>query len=475
MNTDNNMNERYSFRIEGGETPQAPQYSQPNPPAQQYTQPAQPYPYYAQPAQPQMHDDRSIKKMIRRAIALSVALALLMGAGVGILLQHFVFGPKDRDAAAEEQPAIVEQQNEEKEPDRTTPDEPQTSQKPDTVTDSRPGTSVQNHQNTGNLLFTENSNREELSISDVVTQVENSVVAITVEVEGTAYYFNQPYSYTNEAKGSGVIVSADGYIVTNNHVVADATKVYVTLANGENYDAEVIGADELTDLGLIKIDASGLTAAQLGSSEDLRKGDTAIIIGNPLGYLDGSVSTGIISAMGRTLEFSDGTVLHNLIQTDAAVNPGNSGGGLFDARGSLVGIVCAKTASAEVEGLGFAIPVTTVRTVIQDLKDYGFVKGRPALGVNAMEVTNAYTAMYNHLPRLGVYVTGFISNEAAEGSELEIGDCIVSIDGVEVTTVAEILAALYPYHVGDSIEVVVVRNNEMVTVSTTLVEQDSNY
>ena len=201
----------------------------------------------------------------------------------------------------------------------------------------------------------------------------------------------------------------------------------------------------------------------------------AIIIGNPLGYLDGSVSSGIISATGRTLDFSDGTTLHNLIQTDAAVNPGNSGGGLFDSHGALVGIVCAKSSSTEVEGLGFAIPVSTVRTVVQDLVDYGYVTGRPALGINAMEVHDAYTAMLNQLPRLGVYVTGFISSEAENGSGLQIGDCIVSINGVEVTSSDEILAAIYSLEVGDTVEVVVYRNSEMVTVQTTLVEQDENY
>ena len=314
-----------------------------------------------------------------------------------------------------------------------------------------------------------------MPVEDVVALVENSVVAITVEIENTTTYMYRNYSYTSEAKGSGVIISPDGYIVTNNHVIADAKKVYVTLANGESYDATIIGADDFTDLGLIKIEATGLTAAQFGDSDAIRKGETAIIIGNPLGYLDGSVSTGVVSATGRTLDFSDGTTLHNLIQTDAAVNPGNSGGGLFDSTGALIGIVCAKTSSTEVEGLGFAIPVSTVGTVVQDLKDYGYVTGRPALGINAMEVQDAYTAMYNQLPRLGVYVTGFISSEAENGSELQIGDCIVSINGVEVSTTAEILAVIYPMEVGDVVDVIVYRNSELVTVQTTLVEQDENY
>lgn len=399
-------------------------------------------------------DRRYVKRLMTRVIAVSVVLALLLGSGVGILLNEFVFSENGHENVAQ------------------IPDNGTTS---NVNEDPSPSTVPSTNSNSSNLLYTESNNQNEMSIADVVAAVEDSVVAITVEIENNTTYMYQNYHYTSEAKGSGVIISSDGYIVTNNHVIEDATKVYVTLANGQSYDAKIIGSDETTDLGLIKIEATGLTAAQFGDSESIRKGDTAIIIGNPLGYLDGSVSAGIISATGRTLNFSDGSTLYNLIQTDAAVNPGNSGGALFDSYGALIGVVCAKTTSTEVEGLGFAIPVSTVRTVIQDLKDYGYVKGRPALGVNAMEVSDAYTAMYNKLPRLGVYVTGFINNDAAEGSELQIGDCIVSINGVEVTTTAEILAAIYPLKVGDTVDVVVYRDNEMVTVKTTLVEQDENY
>ena len=401
-------------------------------------------------------DHRYLKKMMTRVIAVSVALALLLGGGLGILLNEFVFSD---DGSA----------------DRAQVSEGGTDDTVNTDDDPAPSTTPDTNQNSSNLLYTESSNTNEMSISDVVAAVEDSVVAITVEIENTTTYMYSNYSYTSEAKGSGVIISPDGYIVTNNHVIEGATAVYVTLANGESYDATIIGSDDFTDLGLIKIEATGLTAAQFGNSDEIRKGDTAIIIGNPLGYLDGSVSSGIISATGRTLDFSDGTTLHNLIQTDAAVNPGNSGGGLFDSHGALVGIVCAKSSSTEVEGLGFAIPVSTVRTVVQDLVDYGYVTGRPALGINAMEVHDAYTAMLNQLPRLGVYVTGFISSEAENGSGLQIGDCIVSINGVEVTSSDEILAAIYSLEVGDTVEVVVYRNSEMVTVQTTLVEQDENY
>lgn len=442
MNHNYGENNRYTFQVEGIEEPQE---------THELTAT-----HVQEPSQAQGVDHKYLKKMMTRVIAVSVALALLLGGGLGILLNKFVFSENGHEDSAQ------------------LPEEG-SNNPANGDSDPLPSTTPNMDQNPSNLLYTDSSNRNVMSVSDVVASMENSVVAITVEIENTATYMYQNYSYTSEAKGSGVIISPDGYIVTNNHVISGATKVYVTLANGESYDATIIGSDDFTDLGLIKIEATGLTAAQFGNSESIRKGDTAIIIGNPLGYLDGSVSSGIISAMGRTLDFSDGTTLHNLIQTDAAVNPGNSGGGLFDSHGALIGIVCAKTSSTEVEGLGFAIPVSTVRTVIQDLRDYGYVKGRPALGINAMEVKDAYTAMYNQLPRLGVYVTSFIDNDAAEGSELKIGDCIVSINGVEVTTSAEILAAIYPLKVGDKVDVVVYRNNEMVTVKTTLIEQDENY
>ena len=441
MNSNYNNDNRYTFEVEGFDQTAQDRHELTNTRAQEPSAGV---------------DHRYLKKMMTRVIAVSVALALLLGGGLGILLNEFVFSD---DGSA----------------DRAQVSEGGTDDTVNTDDDPAPSTTPDTNQNSSNLLYTESSNTNEMSISDVVAAVEDSVVAITVEIENTTTYMYSNYSYTSEAKGSGVIISPDGYIVTNNHVIEGATAVYVTLANGESYDATIIGSDDFTDRGLIKIEATGLTAAQFGNSDEIRKGDTAIIIGNPLGYLDGSVSSGIISATGRTLDFSDGTTLHNLIQTDAAVNPGNSGGGLFDSHGALVGIVCAKSSSTEVEGLGFAIPVSTVRTVVQDLVDYGYVTGRPALGINAMEVHDAYTAMLNQLPRLGVYVTGFISSEAENGSGLQIGDCIVSINGVEVTSSDEILAAIYSLEVGDTVEVVVYRNSEMVTVQTTLVEQDENY
>jgi serine protease Do len=428
----NDNENRYSFHIESLEQQEEQRIAEPR------------------HTESQIVDRRYVKRMITKAIAITLALALVLGGGIGAVLNEFVFNPDDAPVAAA--------------PESESPTPSDTPTVPNNTSNSA-----------GNLLYTENTNTSSMSIPDVVANVEDSVVAITVEIENTATYMYQNYSYTSQAKGSGVIISADGYIITNNHVVAGASKVSVTLANGETYDAELIGSDDFTDLGLIKIDAKNLTVAQFGDSEGIRKGETAIIIGNPLGYLDGSVSVGVISAMGRTLTFDDGSTLTNLIQTDAAVNPGNSGGGMFDSRGALIGVVCAKSSSVEVEGLGFVIPVSTVRKVAQDIKDYGYVKGRPALGVNIQVVDNVYTAMANGLPRTGIYVTGFINSEAQAASELKIGDCIVGVNGVEVTTQRDILGAVFALNVGDKVEIQVLRSSELLTVSTTLIEQDASY
>jgi serine protease Do len=314
-----------------------------------------------------------------------------------------------------------------------------------------------------------------MSTDEVVEKVEASVVAIVINYRQTATYGFQTYYRDAQAAGSGVIVSQDGYIVTNNHVISGAETITVTLSDGTAYEAELIGTDETTDLALIKIEATGLQAADIGSSEELKRGQTAIIIGNPLGYLEGSVSSGVNSGLDRTLTFSDGTTIYHMIQTDASVNPGNSGGGLFNDRGQLVGIVSAKTSSTEIEGLGFAIPSEVFKDIINDLYTYGYVKGRPALGIATVSVTSPMEAMYYGLSRTGLYVQSFISSEVEANSELKIGDCIVAINGTEVSSNAEVLSLIAELEIGDTVEVGVYRDNEFITVKTTLIEQDENY
>lgn len=432
---DNNNENRYQFNIE------APQTQPESRPAAQ-----EPNPEY-----------RRIKKMIIRVAAVVCALSLLIGGGAGMLI-----GGALKSGNTADQPLLS--------------DGTETSKSDESDTDRAP-TSGANQQSDSadRLLYTSGGSANPLDVEDVVTLVENTVVAIVINYKETATYGFQTYYYDAQASGSGVIVSEDGYIVTNNHVIAGAETITVTLSDGTTYDAQLVAADDATDLALIKIEASGLQAAEIGSSADLAKGQTAVIIGNPLGYLDGSVSAGVISGLDRTLSFSDGTTLYHLIQTDASVNPGNSGGGLFNDRGQLVGIVTAKTSSTEVEGLGYAIPSDDFTGVINDLYTYGYVKGRPALGINTITVTNSMEAMYYGLSRTGIYVQSFVSKEAEEGSELRIGDCIVSINGFAVSNSSEILNILSEHEVGESVEIEVYRDGSLMKVSTTLVEQDANY
>ncbi|MCR5482109.1 MAG: trypsin-like peptidase domain-containing protein, partial [Clostridia bacterium] len=204
--------------------------------------------------------------------------------------------------------------------------------------------------------------KSDLSIQEVIALAANSVVEITTEQVVNDSWMQQ---YVSEGAGSGVIISADGYIVTNNHVISGASKISVKLKNGKTYDAEVVGADTQTDVAVIKINESKLTAAVFGDSDKLQVGDLAVAIGNPLGQLGGTATEGIISALDRTLTIEGRQM--TLLQTSASVNPGNSGGGLFNGKGQLIGMVVAKSAGSNVEGLGFAIPVNNVKTVANQL------------------------------------------------------------------------------------------------------------
>lgn len=397
-----------------------------------------------------------IKKMIIRAVAIGCAASLLIGGGIGVLIG----GSINKNTAQQSTADPNDSQENSNVFDNLIPDSGKNDEMPS---------------NADNLLYADNGSTKELSVEDVVAKAENSVVAIVINYKAEQTFGYQTFYYDAEASGSGVIVSEDGYIVTNNHVIAGAETITVTLADQTTHDAKLVAADDMTDLALIKIDAAGLPAAEIGSSANLVKGETAVIIGNPLGYLDGSVSAGVVSGLDRTLRFSDGTTLYHMIQTDASVNPGNSGGGLFNDRGQLIGIVTAKTSSTEVEGLGFAIPSDDFMEVINDLHAYGYVKGRPALGINTVTISSSMEAMYYGLPRTGVYVQGFLSSEVQASSELQIGDCIVSINGMAISNSSEILNILTEYNVGDTVEIEVYRSGELLTVKSTLIEQNADY
>ena len=314
-------------------------------------------------------------------------------------------------------------------------------------------------------IKTTKSEQTELSTSEIAELVSDSVVEITTEVVQTGAFSKQ---YISSGAGSGVIVAENGYIVTNNHVIDGASKINVTLKNGKAYDAKLVGTDSIIDIALLKIEESGLTAATFGDSDSLEVGDKAVVIGNPLGQLGGTVTDGIISALNRDVVIDDKTM--NLMQTNAAINPGNSGGGLFNGQGQLVGVVVAKSSGTEIEGLGFAIPVNDVEDVLEDLKNYGYVRGRVSLGMSLIDISNYATAMMYNVDETGCYVYTVEDGSNAQKAGFKSGDRITAVDSTQVSTVAEVEKAIKNYKVGDTVKFTVVRNNQTGTVSLELEE-----
>ncbi|MDO4565882.1 MAG: trypsin-like peptidase domain-containing protein, partial [Oscillospiraceae bacterium] len=294
------------------------------------------------------------------------------------------------------------------------------------------------------------------SLSDLVALTQDSVVEITTESVSTSSIFGQ---YVTEGAGSGVIVRSDGYIVTNNHVTSGARNIVVTLSDGSSYDATLVGSDSKTDLAVIKIDANNLTPAVMGESSEVSVGDRVIAIGNPLGSLGGTVTDGIISALDREIEVSGQSM--TLLQTSAAVNPGNSGGGLFNAYGELVGIVNAKPSSSSstttIEGLAFAIPVDTVKEVVSSIIETGYVTGRVVMGISVYEISTQQEAMQYNVNRYGVYIVSITEGGGADRAGLQVGDCIISINGNVVDTSSDITSVLDESGIGDTVEVQVIR------------------
>jgi serine protease Do len=317
------------------------------------------------------------------------------------------------------------------------------------------------------LLVDENGNAAEkpLSVEAIAALVENSVVEITTEAIVSGSFMQQ---YVSEGAGSGVIFTTDGYIVTNNHVIEGATNITVRLKNGDSYEAELVGADAKTDLAVIKIKASGLKPAAFGKSSALKVGETVVAVGNPLGKLGGTVTQGIISALDRQIDIDNTTM--SLLQTDTAINPGNSGGGLFNTSGQLIGVVNAKSAGEELEGLGFAIPIDTAKKVIEDLIDFGYVKGRPNVGIEYISIRDTMTAMMYNVNELGLYIYTMEEGSDAAAAGLQSGDLIVTVDGKEVGSAADANAIFDQKKIGDTVEVVVRRNRKDVTVTMTLTE-----
>ncbi|WP_419508818.1 S1C family serine protease [Candidatus Allofournierella excrementavium] len=306
------------------------------------------------------------------------------------------------------------------------------------------------------------------SLSDVASAVTPSVVVVTTEQIVTDNYFWGGQQVLSGA-GSGVILTTDGYIVTNYHVVEGAQQITVTLHDDSTYTATVVGSDQQSDIALLKIDATGLTPAVLGDSDSVQVGEVVIAVGNPMGTLGGTVTDGIVSALNRDISVEGNEM--TLMQTSAAISPGNSGGGLFNTNGELIGIVNAKYSDEDAEGLGFAIPVNTMKTVVQDLLENGYVTGRPALGITVITVGDVQTAMQYGVSSLGVYVNSVDEGSGAEAAGMKAGDRIVSIGTQLVESTDDVTNALKSYNVGDVVEVQVDRGRELITLQVTLGEK----
>ena len=309
----------------------------------------------------------------------------------------------------------------------------------------------------------------ELSTVDISKKVGPSVVGITSTINNVFSIFNT--STTSEGTGSGIIISSDGYIVTNNHVIEGASAVKVTLNTGTEYEAKVIGADSKTDLAVIKIKPSEtLTVAELGDSSQIQVGERAIAIGNPLGLeFFGSTTQGIISAINRKITVDNRTM--SVIQTDAAINEGNSGGALVNAYGHVIGINTVKIAASSVEGMGFAIPISEAKPILEDLIEHGYVKGRPVLGISARDVTRDMAARQGW--PVGVQVMATQVGSGAEIAALEQGDIIIKADGKEVKSFDDLTEIKDSHKPGDIMQLEVYKYQTGLTekVSVKLTEE----
>jgi len=331
------------------------------------------------------------------------------------------------------------------------------------TTEAAAGTSSGKHFSVSDAAtLPDSGDKVALSTTEIASKVGPATVSILAEL---SYGDINGMAQTAEASGSGFIISADGYIVTNNHVVDGATAVQVVVpGETDPIDAVVVGTDATTDIAVLKIDRTDLPFVTLGDSDSLQVGELAVAIGNPFGELAGSVTVGVISALDREININNST--YNLLQTDASINSGNSGGPLVNSYGEVVGITNAKV--SEGEGIGFAIPINDIKTVIEDLINNGFVTGRPVLGIGVVTVDQATADQYGW--PVGAYIRQVDKNSAAEKAGIKVGDIITSIDGTAITTTEQVIEIKNSHKVGDSLTITVSRNGSTMDITIVLQE-----
>lgn len=312
-------------------------------------------------------------------------------------------------------------------------------------------------------LETQQPTTDALSVPQIYDKVKDSVVGIIVTVTNGAQI--------GQGSGTGIILSEDGYIATNAHVVDGAASIKVVLTDESEYTAQLIGADTRTDLAVLKIDKTGLKPAEFGDSDKLVVGETVVAIGNPYGLeLAGTVTSGIVSALNRRIAIEN--VYMTLIQTDASINPGNSGGPLVNAYGQVIGITSSKIVTSGYEGIGFAIPITGATDIIEELIQYGYIKDRPYIGIQGSDLDATYAQMYN-IPQ-GIYVQYVDPESDAYSKGLKKGDIITAVNGVKISNMAELDEQKNNHSPGDTITLSVYRNTRTVDIKIILSESSGN-
>jgi len=331
--------------------------------------------------------------------------------------------------------------------------------------------SIPNANNTPNQTLVLNSTDIETSVTKAVEKVGPAVVTIVGTIPGQMTFFGQTGDQT--VSGSGFFISEQGYILTNNHVVEGTKEVNIVLSDGSEEKATLIGTDPYSDIAILKTDGKVPAVATLGNSELLKSGESVIAIGSPLGNFKNTVTVGVVSATGRSIDTGQGYQIEDLIQTDAAINQGNSGGPLVNLAGEVIGInnmiVRGSGSGAIAEGLGFAIPVNTAQAVATQILDHGYFS-RPFMGISYQAITPDIAAAYNLPVKWGAYVTKVTSGSPASNAGLQVDDIITSIGNVKMDETHNYLNVLYTYKPGDQVTVNVMRNGSEVTLQITLGE-----
>lgn len=309
-----------------------------------------------------------------------------------------------------------------------------------------------------------------LSVADVYATNLQSVVGVNGNVKTN--YWGQVVS--NPVAGSGFVITENGYILTNYHVIDGVEDLKVTFADGTTYDATLVGGEEANDIAVLKIEATGLRPVVVGNSSDLKVGEQVVAIGNPLGELTFTLTAGYVSALDRLITMSDGTAI-NVMQTDAAINSGNSGGPLFNIYGECIGITNAKysnngSSQASIEGIGFAIPIGDVLDMVTDIMEKGYVTGKPSVGILMEEVSDE--AIYRYGIPDGAYVSAVLEDSCADKAGLQVGDIITTVGDTAIATREELQDAVKAYRAGDTVTFTVYRDGETVELTLTLDEYD---